>query len=187
MQFPFSYLSTERDIALVNACKEKGVGFIAMKGLSGGLITDSRAAFAFITRFDNVLPIWGVQKEEELEEWLSYFDNPPTYTEEIEKFIEEDKKNFGKEFCRGCGYCMPCPQGIIINQCARISQMIRRAPSESWMNEYWQGEMKRTETCLNCRKCTQKCPYKLDIPTLLTKNHDDFFAVLNGETEIYRP
>ena len=181
LQFPFSYLASERDLALVEKCKKNGVGFIAMKALSGGLITDSRAAFAFINQFDNVLPIWGVQKEEEIEEWLSYIENPPAFTKEIEAFIERYSLDFGKDFCRGCGYCMPCPQGIVINQCARISQMIRRAPGEVWLNEHWQAEMKKTETCLNCRLCTKKCPYKLDIPTLLKKNHDDYFAVLNGE------
>ena len=46
MQFPFSYLAGERDIALVERCKRQDVGFIAMKGLSGGLINNSRAACA---------------------------------------------------------------------------------------------------------------------------------------------
>ena len=187
LQFPFSYLATERDIALVKKCKQSGVGFIAMKGLSGGLITNSKAAFAFINKFDNVLPIWGVQKEEELEEWLSYINDPPAFTGEIAAFIENDKLGFAKDFCRGCGYCMPCPQGIIINQCTRMSQMVRRAPSEDWLSEYWQNEMRKTETCLNCGRCRSKCPYELNIPELLKKNHDDFFSILRGETKIYRP
>lgn len=178
LQFPFSYLATERDMALVEKCRKNGVGFIAMKGLSGGLITNAKAAFAFMNKFDNVLPIWGVQKEEELEQWLSFIDDTPVFDESVAAFIEEDKKNFGKDFCRGCGYCMPCPQGIIINQCARISQMIRRAPSEVWLGEYWQNEVRKTEKCVSCRACTKKCPYGLDIPSLLKKNHDDYFQVL---------
>ena len=43
LQFPFSYLASDRDIALVQKCKAAGMGFIAMKGLSGGLLTNSRA------------------------------------------------------------------------------------------------------------------------------------------------
>ncbi|MBR0089535.1 MAG: aldo/keto reductase, partial [Clostridia bacterium] len=79
LQFPFSYLATDRDIALVKACEEAGMGFIAMKGLSGGLLTNSNACMAFMSGY-NVLPIWGVQKMSELEEWLSFFEKEPEMT-----------------------------------------------------------------------------------------------------------
>ena len=77
LQFPFSYLSSEKELELVRLCREHHMGFIAMKGLAGGLITNYRAAFAYISQFDNVLPIWGIQKMSELEEWLSCMDQPP--------------------------------------------------------------------------------------------------------------
>ena len=112
LQFPFCYLATEDDIALVRACKEKDMGFIAMKALSGGLITNSAAAYAFEAQYDNVLPIWGVQRMSEMEEFLSYIDCPPQMTDEIRAVIEHDRKELMGEFCRGCGYCMPCPAGI---------------------------------------------------------------------------
>ena len=76
-----------------------------MKALSGGLITNSAAAYAYLAKFDNVLPIWGIQREHELEEFLSYIDNPPVMTEELEAVIEHDRKELLGEFCRGCGYC----------------------------------------------------------------------------------
>ena len=101
MQFPFCYLATEKDIEIVDMCREHNMGFIAMKALSGGLINDSRAAYAFEAQFDNVLPIWGVQRESELEEFLSYIDNPPTMTPEIEELIAKDKEQLSGDFCRG--------------------------------------------------------------------------------------
>ena len=55
LQFPFSYLSSEKELELVQKCKEANMGFIAMKGLAGGLITDSASAFAYMAQFDNVL------------------------------------------------------------------------------------------------------------------------------------
>ena len=54
-----SYLSSEKEVELVNMCRERNMGFIAMKGLAGGLINNSKAAFAYMSQFDNVLPIWG--------------------------------------------------------------------------------------------------------------------------------
>ena len=181
LQFPFCYLATEKDLEIVDACKEAGMGFIAMKALSGGLITNSAAAYAFLSQYDHVLPIWGVQREEELDEFLSYIDNPPTMTEELKAVIEKDRTELLGEFCRGCGYCMPCPVGIEINNSARMSLMIRRAPSAAQLTEEWQRKMLLIENCLNCGQCKLKCPYGLDTPTLLQKNLQDYKEILAGK------
>ena len=184
MQFPFSYLSSQREIDLVNLCKEKNVGFIAMKGLAGGLITNAKAAYTFMTQYDNVLPIWGVQRMSELEEWLSFMKDSPVFDDDMRQFVEEDKKQFGTDFCRGCGYCMPCPQGILINNSARMSQMIRRAPTPAWTNDFWREAMAKIPNCTGCGACKKKCPYGLDIPNLLKKNYEDYQNILSGKTKV---
>lgn len=183
MQFPLSYLSGEREEALVRLCREHNVGFIAMKAIAGGLITDYRAAYAYISQFDNVVPIWGIQRESELEEWLSLFGDDVTLDEKMLDKIEADKAQLGTDFCRGCGYCSPCPQGIMIFQCARISLMIRRAPSSAWVNDEWVSEVKKIENCTHCGACMKKCPYELNIPELLRKNYADYMSVYNGEKD----
>ncbi len=181
LQFPFSYLATQKDMELVEKCKAAGMGFIAMKALSGGLITNSAAAYAFLAQYDNVLPIWGVQRESELNEFLSYIDNPPTMTEELAAVIARDREELLGDFCRGCGYCMPCPAGIEINNCARMSLMIRRAPSEAQLTPQMQEKMKKIEDCLHCGSCKSKCPYGLDTPALLEKNYRDYCEILAGK------
>ena len=185
LQFPLSYLSSPREEALVHACAEANMGFIAMKGLAGGLLTNSRACMAYMTQFDNVVPIWGVQREAELDEWLSYMgENTPQLDNETRAFIEADRASMGGDFCRGCGYCMPCPMGIAINQCARMSLMLRRAPSAAWLNDHWQAEMAKVPGCVECGQCKTRCPYGLDIPELLKTNYADYQAVLAGEAQV---
>ncbi|MFI3237603.1 MAG: aldo/keto reductase [Lachnospiraceae bacterium] len=181
LQFPFCYLATKKDIELVEMCKEKDMGFIAMKALSGGLITDSKAAYAYLAQFDNVLPIWGVQKENELDEFISYIDNPPSMTAEMVSFIEKEREELLGDFCRGCGYCMPCPMGIEINTCARMSLLIRRAPYEAQVTEESKAKMLKIEECIHCNQCISKCPYELDTPELLQKNLADYKEILGLE------
>ena len=183
LQLPFSYLATDRDIALVKSCAGANMGFIAMKGLSGGLLTNAAACMAFMHQYD-ALPIWGVQREEELRQWLSFFDGPCEMTPDIAAFIEQDRKELLGDFCRGCGYCAPCTVGIQINQCARMSQMIRRAPSETWLSPHWQAEMEKIDQCVNCGACKKRCPYELDIPRLLRKNLKDYRGILDGTVKI---
>ncbi len=180
LQFPFSYLSSEKEMALVEKCEQAGMGFIAMKALAGGLINNSKAAYAFMLQHENVLPIWGIQRERELDEFLSYQESEPTI-EEVQYVIDADLKELQGEFCRGCGYCMPCPVGIEINNCARMSLMIRRAPSEAQLTEEMQAKMKKIEECLHCGKCAAKCPFGLDTPTLLEKNYKDYKEILAGK------
>ena len=184
LQFPFSYLASDRDIALVERCREKNMGFIAMKGLSGGLLNNSKACMAFMAQYDNVLPIWGIQREAELEEWLAYFEETPALTEELQSVINRDRGELLGEFCRGCGYCAPCTVGIVINQCARMSQMVRRAPSDNWLTPEWQAEMMKIENCIDCGACMTRCPYELNIPELLRKNWADYQDILAGKTSV---
>lgn len=184
LQYPLSYLSSDDELALVEACREKNMGFIAMKGLSGGLINHAAAAMAFMLQFENVIPIWGVQRMSELEEWLAFMDREPELDDELRAFIEKERAELTGEFCRGCGYCMPCPAGIMINQCARMSLLLRRAPSDAWLTEEMQAEMKKIEGCLECGACKKKCPYELDTPLLLRKNYEDYRKVLSGEISV---
>lgn len=181
LEFPFSYLSTEKELQLVQACREKEVGFIAMKALSGGLIANSAAACAWLTRFEHVIPIWGIQRERELDEFLSYIPTPPTLNPEMTACIDADRKELQGNFCRGCGYCMPCPQGIVISMCARASLLLRRAPLEMLMSTGGREMLKKTEDCVECGQCSAKCPYGLDTPALLKKNYKDFKEVIAGK------
>lgn len=183
LQFPFSYLASDRDIALVRSCEEAGMGFIAMKGLSGGLLTNAEACMAFMSQFE-ALPIWGIQRMSELEQWLSFFEKEIIYSDEIREFIENDRKQLMGDFCRGCGYCSPCTVGIVINQCARMSQMIRRAPSKAWLTDYWKTEMARIADCIHCGACLSRCPYELNIPGLLRKNYEDYNNILAGKVKV---
>ncbi len=181
LQFPFCYLATEKDVELVEKCRKADMGFIAMKALSGGMITNSAAAYAYLDQFDNVLPIWGIQREKELDEFLTYVKNPPVMTDEMKALIDHDREQLSGNFCRGCGYCMPCPADIEINNCARMSLLIRRSPSAPQLTPEVQAKMKKIEDCLHCGKCMEKCPYGLNTPKLLEENYKDYCEILTGK------
>jgi len=180
LQFPFSLLATERETALVRRAGAAGVGFIGMKGLAGGLVTRADAAMAFVSQFPSVVPIWGIQREAELDQWLSFMEKTPEMTPELAAVVARDREELAGSFCRGCGYCMPCPAGIRIDNCARTSLLLRRAPSAAWLSPAWQAEMAKIDSCSGCRRCASRCPYGLDTPALLKANLADYRRVLAG-------
>ena len=182
LQYPFSYLSSDDDQKIVEACRKHNMGFICMKAMAGGLINDSALAYAFLNQFDHALPIWGIQRDSELNEFISYQEKEPELSSMAWRKIEKERASLSGDFCRGCGYCLSvCPVGIQINDCARMSLFLRRAPLSVYLTEEWAEKMKMIENCQHCNACHDKCPYSLDVPNLLARNYEDFKEFWNNK------
>lgn len=176
LQFPLSYLSSQEDLSLIEHVKTQNMGIIAMKGLAGGAISSAKAAAAFMALHPTLLPIWGVQHMHELEEFLGYLEKQPEMTDELKAFIIKDKEELSGNFCRACGYCMPCTAApeMEMNTTMRMYFNLRRMPPEQFLSEKWQKQMLMIEKCINCGACKKRCPYGLDCPTVLRHNLADY-------------
>ena len=161
LQFPFSYLASEEDSKLVEKCLSRGMGFIAMKVLSGGLLTNARAIHAFMRAHKGVVPIYGIQHQHELDEFLAADSEGVELNDELRAVIAKDRQELIGSFCRGCGYCMPCPVGIPLNNASRLIQLLTRSPIDSWMTPEFKEQMDRVEDCTHCGACASRCPYHL--------------------------
>ena len=184
LQFPFCYLAAPQDLELVELCKSADMGFIAMKGLSGGLLNNAAACFAFMQQYPTVVPIWGIQRQEELEQWLALSSDPPAMTAELQAVIDQDRRELAGDFCRSCGYCLPCAAGIDIPQAARMNALLRRSPYQPYMSDEWHAKMHQIENCVHCDACKSRCPYGLDTPALLQKmlkDYDAFYAIHHND------
>ena len=184
LQFPFCYLATEKDLELVALCREHDMGFIAMKGLSGGLLNNAEACYAFMQEHPTVVPIWGVQHEWELDQWLELTERNPRLTPELQAVIDRDRRELAGNFCRSCGYCLPCTAGIDIPQAARMMQLLGRSPYRPYMSDEWYAKMHKIEECVHCDACKSRCPYGLDTPALLARqlqDYDAFYAVHHND------
>jgi uncharacterized protein len=183
VQFPISHISTPEDLGLLDESRRHDVGFIAMKALCGGLLTNIPAAFAFFAQQGDVLPIWGIQRMRELEEFLSLEKRGLRLDDGLQRAIEKDRAELAGSFCRGCGYCLPCPAEIPIHWAARMSFLLRRAPYRQFLAPTWRTSMERIDDCTGCGQCALRCPYRLDTPTLLKAMLEDYrqFAAAHAD------
>jgi len=182
LQYPIFCLSDEKDLGLIQKCSDNNVGIIAMKGMGGGLIDNPKVAFSFFEKYDNISTIWGIQSKEELNDFVELEKNPPVMDGVFKKEIKKYKEELGGDFCRSCGYCLSaCPAEIKISNCARMSQLLKRAVWQDFVSDTWQENMKKIEECIECRKCIEKCPYSLDIPNLLKKNLKEYNEFLDNK------
>ena len=183
LQFPICHISSPEDLALIDLCRKHDVGLIGMKALSGGLLTQARPAFAFLRQYENLVPIWGFQRMEELEELLALDVESPALDDAIMELIERDRRELAGDFCRACGYCLPCPADIPIPMAARMGLLLRRMPSQQFLGANWQEMMRRIENCTECGHCRSHCPYNLDTPVLLRRMLDDYEAFIAAEAD----
>ena len=174
LQFPLSVLSSREEIDMTFRCRDLDVGVIAMKAMCGGMLPDGRLAFAFMNRYPHIVPIWGLEKTEELEQFLALAEKREPFTPAMREEIERLRKELGDEFCRGCGYCLPCPAEIDLPIMMRISYFVKRNVEGSQFNEARLKQVARIDECVNCRSCVQRCPYHLEAPRILRKQQDEF-------------
>ena len=167
LQYPLSALSAPEEFELVELCRRTNTGFIAMKALAGGLLNHAAPAFAFLRQLENVVPIWGIQRMSELEEFIALEASPPPLDAAMLAEVERDKAQLGPSFCRACGYCLPCPAQIPIPMAARMPLLLRRSPPAPFLGDDWKARMRLVNNCLDCGRCRVRCPYNLDPPALL--------------------
>ena len=181
----YNLLDSERvGSEVIPSAHEHGMGVICMKPLAGGRLADSReltnlkpgqkslaqSALQFILSNDMVTcAIPGVTKVSELEQNLKVAQEfSKLSVQEIRELVER-VGSVGKDFCRNCGYCMPCPQDINIPDVFRFEGYYTRYGMKEWaMEQYDALDVKVTE-CAECEQCIEKCPYGLDIPRLLER------------------
>ena len=178
LQFPFCHISTDEEMAVADVCEKNNVGVLGMKPLCGGILTNAKAAFVFLRQYKNIVPIWGIERLKELEEFISYENDPPAFDEELREAIRIDLEELACEFCRGCGYCLPCPAEIPIPMAIRMKFLLARMFAPMFLTEEWQENMRRVDDCTNCKMCIPRCPYGLDIPRLLKEHQKSFYEIL---------
>jgi predicted aldo/keto reductase-like oxidoreductase len=178
VQYPLSLLSSDKDLELIEVCKQNNIGLLAMKALGGGLVRNIPAAFAFMRRFENLIPLWGIEKMKELEEFLALEASPPPWGPEIEAAVARERADLQGNFCRGCGYCLPCPAEIDIPTVARSGLAARRMPAVIIGSAEWQGKVQRADECLECQVCASRCPYELKAYEIIKEQAQIYWQTL---------
>jgi len=166
LQFRFNFIEDGPLKELFPAAQEMGLGLIGMKPLGGGLLERADLCFKYLQAHSEVVPIPGLETKAEAEEIVGFYQSPQPLSEADQRAIEAIRDRLGSSFCRRCGYCQPCPEGIEIPMVLIFKSSSRRL-SPNWVISTSQERMAKVENCQDCGQCQEKCPYDLPIPDLL--------------------
>jgi predicted aldo/keto reductase-like oxidoreductase len=180
IQFPFNFVTSEPADSLLPLARQHDLGFIAMKPLGGGLLSDASLCIKYLLQFDGVLPDPGIQRVEEIEEIAGIVAGSGELTPEEWQAIERIRAEVGTRFCRRCGYCEPCPQGVRISTVMVIESFWRRMPIER-MKDSWIAEAAASaQECIECGECESRCPYHLPIRDMIAENIQFYEKVMQA-------
>ena len=171
VQFPFNFIEEAAREELHRDARELGLGILAMKPFAGGVIDDAAVAFKFLRQYPDVLPLPGFDSVAGVDEVASFYDVPNEVREEDRGKMEDYRKELGKQFCRRCEYCQPCPQGVMITP-AMGYQVIARRMSGKIAVDFSRVAMESVPKCIDCGICVTKCPYDLPIPQMLKAHYE---------------
>jgi predicted aldo/keto reductase-like oxidoreductase len=166
VQLPFNFVDNTAREEAIPLAQKLDMGFIGMKPFGGGLLEDASIAIRYVLQFENVVPDPGIEKLIEMQEIVSIVNEKKPFSVEDEKIINKLKTELGASWCHRCDYCQPCPQGIGISSVLTVESLIKRMPFEQAFKMANNG-MEKARTCLECGDCMKRCPYKLQIPSLL--------------------
>ncbi len=170
IQFPFNFVTHEPAQQLVPLAREHDVGFIAMKPLGGGLLSDANLCIKYLLQFDHVVPDPGIEKTGEIEEIAAIVAGSWEMSSQEREEIERIRQQLGTRFCRRCGYCEPCPQGVRISVIMNLRNLWKRLPAGRLASTWATDSVATARDCIECGECEEKCPYQLPIRDMLVEN-----------------
>ncbi|MBN1848692.1 MAG: aldo/keto reductase [Deltaproteobacteria bacterium] len=164
----FSLLEPKACEVVIPKAVEKGIGVIAMKPFSGGVIDNPAIALKFVLSWPEVLALAGVEAKGLVDENWEIFQGDYKLSHDEKTEIEMVRKQYDKRFCRRCDYCQPCSEGIRIQYILGIESLVKRMGIEALLSSpITANVISDAKKCTECRECVPRCPYELPIPDLI--------------------
>jgi predicted aldo/keto reductase-like oxidoreductase len=166
----YSFIESEAEDRIFPKAREKDIGVLAMKSLSGGVIEKAGPALRYVLQQPGVALIPGSESVEKAAENWAVFTGDRTITAADRAYIEEIRQEFNQAFCRRCDYCQPCTEGIPIQMVLGVKSFLKRLPRESIEGGWIKDLVEKGRNCSECGECLPRCPYQLPIPDLIKEN-----------------
>lgn len=163
IQFPFNPVESQ-GTELFKKALEKGMGTIAMKPMAGGAFTKQRLSLKYIINSNLIhVAIPGMDSIEQVIENAYVGESIDPITKEEQDELNKEIEILGNDFCRRCGYCKPCPEGIDIPNVFLFEGYVTRYNLPEYGKSKYDALPVKATACVRCRKCERKCPYNLPI------------------------
>jgi len=180
---PLNVINTAR-LRAVDYCRDNGIKVIAMNPLAGGLLAKNdeikELALRWLMRLDNVHVLIGFTSPEEIayakwiEDTMDDFDlTGPQILKKVDAMMDTEEAR-----CTGCGYCNPCPQGIVVGSALgyynAYHYMHMEDAKDAFLGKQWEDDL-RLDLCEFCGECETRCPNKLPVRDIIRRAQEALY------------
>jgi predicted aldo/keto reductase-like oxidoreductase len=168
---PANFISREYiDGEFMRRAAERDIAVLAMKPFGGGRIINPGVCLRFLKGYPDLFPCIGIENPEEMAQNIAIWDRSAGLSEQDREEMKRIRDLLGSRFCRGCRYCLPCPEGIPIQTVTFLQVFAKQMPRERVLTDRHREAVELARECNGCRQCVEKCPYDLEIPAMLEEN-----------------
>ena len=171
IQFPFNFIEDAAKDELFTVAGEMGMGIISMKPFAGGMIDNAEIAIKYLRQYPEAVPIPGYDSIDSVDQVTSYYQRPNVVTDNDRKLMDKYRHELGKQFCRRCEYCQPCPNGVMITM-AMAYKLVASRMSPAVSVDFCKPAMESVKLCKECEVCIERCPYELPIHDMLKASYE---------------
>ncbi|MDM7996589.1 MAG: aldo/keto reductase [Acidobacteriota bacterium] len=166
----FSFLEPAAKDKVIPKARAKGIGILAMKPFSGGVIEAPEAALKWVLSYPDILVLAGVEYKNLIDQNWRVFEGSWELNAEEDRRIREICAEYDKKFCRRCDYCLPCPAEVPIQFVLGARSILKRMGSGAMKTPMFANMLEKAAQCTVCGDCMSRCPYNLPIPDMIKDN-----------------
>jgi len=163
VQVPFNCIEQQALEELFPLARKMDIGRIVMKPLGGGQLANVDLALRFILEHDISAAIPGMDQVEQIHQNAAASEKFAPLSDQERETLLKEAKALGPNFCRRCGYCMPCTVGIDIPTTFIFHLQYTRYGMKDAISKRYATFPAKASDCIECGVCEERCPYDLPI------------------------
>jgi len=183
-EVPYNYANRGFE-SVLDLAAERELGVLTMKPLGGGRLfgeaekgspatLDTLVDALSFARSHPAQPVLipGIGTHAELDRYLEAIPKLRELNAEEKEALAQSALELGEHFCRGCGYCAAvCPAELPIDKILPLADRAQHVRTDNTYKALLKKEFATLdvdlESCQQCRKCVDECPFDLAVPERL--------------------
>ena len=182
----YNVANTDAEELIFPIARAQDMGIIIMKPFGGGIFTEegskelgfdikAEESLKFAASHPDISTVIpGLDELEYVDTACKVGKSDIDLSEDKKEELMEKVNIRSEHYCRGCEYCLPCPQDINIPELLSLYNRYEAYEGINWSQlhmieeEYQKVEVK-ADACVDCGQCVEDCPYDLPVPELMEK------------------